>query len=45
VFLADNVTICHHCYGLLNENLALMVDEDLTLENPHAEGADTSEAA
>jgi hypothetical protein len=21
VFLADNVTICHHCYGLLDENL------------------------
>ena len=23
VFLADNVTICHHCYGLLDENLKL----------------------
>ena len=27
VFLADNVTICHHCYGLLDENLNL-VEED-----------------
>jgi len=27
VFLADNVTICHHCYGLLDENLKL-VEED-----------------
>jgi hypothetical protein len=23
VFLADNITVCHHCYGLLNENLKL----------------------
>jgi hypothetical protein len=23
VYLADNVTICHHCYGLLDENLKL----------------------
>jgi len=27
VFLADNITICHHCYGLLDENLTL-VEED-----------------
>jgi hypothetical protein len=26
VFLADNVTICHHCYGLLDENLKLQVE-------------------
>jgi hypothetical protein len=45
VFLADNVTICHHCYGLLDANLALMVDEDKPPENPHAEGVDSSEAA
>jgi helix-turn-helix protein len=32
VFLADNVTICHHCYGLLDENLKL-VSEDKTVEN------------
>ena len=24
VFLADHVTICHHCYGLLDENLKLV---------------------
>jgi Helix-turn-helix domain len=24
VFLTDNITICHHCYGLLDENLALV---------------------
>jgi DNA-binding transcriptional MocR family regulator len=29
VFLADNVTICHHCYGLLDENLRLQeVDKE-----------------
>ena len=27
VFLADNVTICHHCYGLLDENLKLQEGE------------------
>jgi Helix-turn-helix domain len=32
VFLADNVTICHHCYGLLDENLKL-VSEDKLVEN------------
>jgi hypothetical protein len=24
VFLPDNITICHHCYGLLDENLMLV---------------------
>jgi hypothetical protein len=24
VFLPDNITICHHCYGLLDENLKLV---------------------
>jgi hypothetical protein len=24
VFLLDNITICHHCYGLLDENLTLV---------------------
>jgi hypothetical protein len=24
VFLPDNITICHHCYGLLDENLTLV---------------------
>ena len=27
VFLAENVTICHHCYGLLDENLKLLEEE------------------
>ena len=35
VFLADNVTICHHCYGLLDENLKL-VEEDKPVENVQA---------
>ena len=32
VILADNVTICHHCYGLLDENLKL-VSEGKPVEN------------
>ena len=24
VFLADHITLCHHCYGLLDENLKLI---------------------
>ena len=32
VFLADNVTICHHCYGLLDENLKLKEEETPPLE-------------
>jgi hypothetical protein len=28
VFLADNVTLCHHCYGLLDENLKLREDQE-----------------
>jgi hypothetical protein len=35
VFLADNVTICHHCYGLLDENLTL-VEKDKPVENVQA---------
>jgi hypothetical protein len=35
VFLGDNVTICHHCYGLLDENLKL-VSEDKPVENVRA---------
>ena len=27
VFLADNVTICHHCYGILDENLKLVEEK------------------
>jgi hypothetical protein len=29
VFLAENVTICHHCYGLLDENLKLQEEESM----------------
>ena len=32
VILADNVTICHHCYGLLDENLKLQEEEELPVE-------------
>ena len=45
VFLADNVTICHHCYGLLDENLTLMVGGEASPENLSTEGVATSEAA
>jgi len=31
VFLPDNITICHHCYGLLDENLRL-IEEDKPAE-------------
>ena len=27
VFLAENVTICHHCYGLLDENFTLLEED------------------
>jgi hypothetical protein len=30
VFLADDVTICHHCYGLLDVNLKLQEGETPT---------------
>jgi hypothetical protein len=26
VFLSDNITVCHHCYGLLDENLKLKTE-------------------
>ena len=26
VFLSDNITVCHHCYGLLDENLKLRTE-------------------
>jgi hypothetical protein len=32
VFLTDNITVCHHCYGLLDENLKLAT-EDKPVEN------------
>jgi hypothetical protein len=27
VMLPDNITICHHCYGLLDENLTLVEEK------------------
>jgi hypothetical protein len=35
VFLQNNITICHHCYGLLDENLKL-VTEDKPVERVSA---------
>jgi hypothetical protein len=35
VFLNDNITICHHCYGLLDENLQLR-QEDKPAERVYA---------
>jgi hypothetical protein len=32
VFLAENVTICNHCYGLLDVNLKLQEEEKLPVE-------------
>ena len=44
-YLPDNITICHHCFGLLDENLTLIVTEDTSPKEPLAEGEGTSEAA
>jgi hypothetical protein len=32
VILPDTITICNHCYGLLNENLTLQEEETVTVE-------------
>jgi hypothetical protein len=32
VMLPDNITICNHCYGLLDENLKLQEEEIVTVE-------------
>ena len=32
VILPDNITICNHCYGLLNENLKLQEEEKSSIE-------------
>jgi hypothetical protein len=32
VHLSDNITICHHCYGLLDENLKLITGEQFLTE-------------
>jgi hypothetical protein len=32
VYLSDTITICHHCYGLLDENLTLITEEKFFTE-------------
>ena len=32
VILPDDITICNHCYGLLDENFKLQEEEILTVE-------------
>jgi hypothetical protein len=32
VILPDNITICNHCYGLLDENLTLQEEDIVTVE-------------
>ena len=32
VHLSDNITVCHHCYGLLDENLKLQEEEIPSVE-------------
>jgi hypothetical protein len=43
MFLPDNITICHHCYGLLDENLtlisALSSDQASPRQNPEEDKA------
>jgi Helix-turn-helix domain len=33
VHLSDNITLCHHCYGLLDENRTLITEEQFFVEN------------
>jgi hypothetical protein len=33
VYLSDDITICHHCYGLLDENLTLITEEEFFVES------------
>jgi hypothetical protein len=37
VYLSDDITICHHCYGLLDENLTLITEGKFSVENGKAE--------
>jgi hypothetical protein len=41
VILPDNITICHHCYGLLDENLKLVEEE--TPSSPDSIGIQSEE--
>jgi hypothetical protein len=36
VYLFDNITLCHHCYGLLDENLKLITGETCFVESEEA---------
>jgi hypothetical protein len=36
VHLSDNITICHHCYGLLDDNLMLITEEKCSVESGEA---------
>jgi hypothetical protein len=40
VFLSDNIIVCHHCYGLLDENLTLISSRPASAEEgtPPTEG-------
>ena len=31
--VSDDITICHHCYGLLDENLTLITEEQFLTES------------
>ena len=37
VYLSDDITICHHCYGLLDESLTLIPAEKFSVERGEAE--------
>jgi Helix-turn-helix domain len=37
VYLSDNITVCHHCYGLLDDNLMLITEEKCSVEIGAAE--------
>jgi hypothetical protein len=37
VYLADDITICNHCYGLLDETLTLQTAEKFSVERGEAE--------
>jgi hypothetical protein len=37
VYLSDTITICHHCYGLLDESLTLIPAEKFSVERGEAE--------
>jgi hypothetical protein len=36
VYLSENIILCHHCYGLLDENLKLKEEDTLSPEGVSA---------